>query len=107
VHDARSGGQEFLVIVCVIPFALSWTLARRTKIGWPHGEITIILGVVAAFLIFCNGIILGKPAGAIGISLNYGYFIAIAASIGIAIAGYQRQLVAARARNRRKPPGML
>jgi hypothetical protein len=97
----------FLATVCLIPFALGWTLVSRTQISWPQGEITMLLGVIAAFLIICNGIILGKPAGAIGISLNYGYFVAIAASIGIAIAGFQRQLITARDRNIRKPPGIL
>jgi hypothetical protein len=97
----------FLVLVCLIPFALSWTLIRRTKISWPQGEITMILGIAGAFLIICNGIVLGKPSGAVGISLDYGYFLAIAATALIAVSGFQRQLITARALNRRKPPGIL
>jgi len=96
-----------LVVVSLIPFALSWTLVRNTTIGWNRGEITMLLGIIGCFLIVCNGIILGKPAGAVGISLGYGYFTAMLATLGIAVAGYMRQLTGARIANARKPPGIL
>ncbi len=67
----------------------------------------MLLGIIGCFLIVCNGIVLGKPAGAVGISLSYGYFIAMLATIGIAVAGYKRQLIGARVSNARKPPGIL
>jgi hypothetical protein len=96
-----------LVAVSLIPFALTWTLVRDIKITHNQGELTMILGLAGALVILCNGIILGRPHGAVDISLSYGYFAALLATLGVALAGYQRQAIYARITNARKPPGIL
>src|SRR5919201_4937001 len=85
-----------LVAACVAPFILTWIIARGHKLTWKPGEVTMVVGITAFILIISNGIVLGKPhdsgdTTAIGISLDYGYLIALIASFGMAVAGYLRQ----------------
>ena len=94
----------FLIAGCAAPFILSWIIARRHKLTWKPGEVTMIVGITTLVLILCNGIILGKPEPGIEIGFGIGYFVAILASIGMTIAGYLRQAIYTDAR---KPPGVL
>ena len=64
----------------------------------------MIVGISAVVLILCNGIILGKPAPGIEISLDYGYPIALLGATGLFVSGYLRQALHTDAR---KPPGVL
>jgi hypothetical protein len=96
-----------LLAACVAPFILSWIIARGHKLTWRPGEVTMVVGITAFILIISNGIVLGKPhdsgdTTAIGISLDYGYLIALIASIGMAVAGYLRQAYYSEGR---RPPG--
>jgi hypothetical protein len=93
-----------LVAACTAPFILSWIIARRHKLTWHPGEVTMVVGITALVLILCNGIILGKPKPAIEVSLSYGYFVALLACVGMFGSGYLRQAVYTDAR---KPPGVL
>jgi hypothetical protein len=93
-----------LLAACAAPFILTWIIAREHDLTWRPGEVTMIVGISSLVLILCNGIILGKPDPAIEISLSYGYFVGILASIGMLAAGYLRQAVYTDAR---KPPGVL
>jgi hypothetical protein len=94
----------FLIAGCAAPFILSWIIARRHKLTWKPGEVTMIVGITTLVLILCNGIILGKPEPGIEIGFGIGYFVAILASLGMTIAGYLRQAIYTDAR---KPPGVL
>ena len=62
----------------------------------------MIVGITAFVLIICNGIILGRPDPGVEISLSYGYFVALVASLGLAFCGYLRQAIYTEGR---KPPG--
>jgi hypothetical protein len=93
-----------LVAACAAPFILTWIVARRHKLTWKPGEVTMIVGIVAFVLILCNGIILGRPDPGIDIGLGIGYFVALLASLGLLAAGYLRQAVYG---SDRKPPGVL
>ncbi len=63
----------------------------------------MVVGFIAIVLIAYNGLV-DKPAESdIGISLNYGYFLALLASVGIATAGALRA-VESGGGARRKPP---
>src|SRR5205085_9856047 len=67
-----------LVLACIAPFVLGWIIARGHKLTWRPGEITMIVGMLAAALILMNGIILGKPGnngGGGGLSFGPGYWI--------------------------------
>ncbi len=93
-----------LVAACTAPFILTWIIARGHALTWRPGEVTMVVGITALVLILCNGIILGKPAPKIEVSLNYGYFVGLLACVGMFISGYLRQAVYTSAR---KPPGVL
>lgn len=93
-----------LAAACTAPYILSWIIARRHKLTWQPGEVTMVFGITAFILVLCNGIILGKPDPGIEISLSYGYFVALLACAGMFVSGYLRQAVYTA---HRKPPGVL
>jgi hypothetical protein len=93
-----------LLAACTAPFILAWIIARRHKLTWRPGEVTMIVGITAFVLILCNGLILGKPDPGIEISFAYGYFVALLACAVMMVAGFLRQSFYEKAR---KPPGVL
>jgi hypothetical protein len=93
-----------LVSACAAPFILAWIIMRGHALSWSPGEVTMIVGITYFVLILCNGVILGKPAPGIEISLAYGWFVALLATVGMMFGGYLRQAVYTQAR---KPPGTL
>ena len=98
-----------LVAAASAPFILAWIIARGHTLTWKPGEVTMVAGITAFVLVLCNGVILGRPKdeatdSAIDISLQIGYFIALAACLGMAASGYLRQ---SRYKEGRKPPGVI
>jgi hypothetical protein len=93
-----------LLLACSAPFILTWIVARGHELTWRPGEVTMIAGITAFVLILCNGIILGRPEPGIGVSLDWGYFVALLATVGMMVAGFLRQALYTEAR---KPPGVL
>ena len=91
-----------LLAACIAPFVLSWIIARGHSLTWAPGEVTMIVGITAFVLIICNGIILGRPEPGVEISLSYGYFLALVASLGLAFCGYMRQAIYTEGK---RPPG--
>lgn len=88
--------------------ALLYVLARRHVVGWPLGEITMMAGSLGVVLIAYNGII-DKPGVGVeeaGISLAYGYLIALVACLAIALSGMMRASEMG-AQKTRRPPGVL
>ncbi len=97
-----------LVLACSAPLVLAWILARGHKLSWAPGEMTMVVGFAAFVLIAYNGILdkPGKVGAEIGVTLEPGYFIALAASIGIAASGVLR-LMESQKGNLRKAPGTV
>jgi hypothetical protein len=93
-----------LLAACAAPFILTWIVMRRHELTWSPGEVTMIVGMTCFVLILCNGVILGKPESGIDISLTYGWFAGLLATVGMLFGGYLRQAVYTDAR---KPPGTL
>ena len=93
-----------LLSACAAPFILTWIIMRRHALSWSPGEVTMIVGITYFILILCNGVILGKPEPGIEISLSYGWFVGLLATVGLMVSGYLRQAVYIQAR---KPPGTL
>lgn len=108
--DAATGWETFLILKFVLlaaaiaPFILAWIVARGHRLTWKPGEVTMIVGITAFILIICNGIVLGRPESQIEIGLAYGYFVAILASLGMAVCGFIRQASYVDAK---KPPGVI
>jgi len=97
-----------LLLVALAPAILGYILIRGHKLSYPPGEITMLGGLIATVLIGYNGI-LDKPGAGpaeIGVSLDYGYWVALVASILIFVTGYLRSLESG-ARQGRKAPGTV
>ena len=92
-----------LIAAAAAPLILSYILARGHSLSWPRGELTAIVGLTAFVLIAYNGFIDKPSANDIGVSLSYGYFVAILASLGIFAAGGSRA-VESGGGGQRKPP---
>jgi hypothetical protein len=91
-----------LVLAAAAPFILAWIVMRGHALSWPRGEVTAIVGVTAFVLIAFNGLV-DKPQEGLEMSLAFGYWLALIASIGIFISGGFRA-VESGGGARRKPP---
>jgi hypothetical protein len=91
-----------LILAALAPFILSWIVIRGHALSWPRGEMTAVVGLTAFVLIVFNGLI-DKPQDGIEISLSYGYWLALLASIGIFVSGGFRA-VESGGGGQRKPP---
>ena len=92
-----------LIAAAAAPLILSWILIRGHQLTWPRGELTAIVGLTAFVLIAYNGFVDKPSPNDIGVSLSYGYFIGILASLGIFAAGGLRA-VESGGGGQRKPP---
>ena len=97
-----------LLLAAVAPIILAWILVRAHKLSYPPGEMTMVAGFAAFVLILYNGIIdkPGSGPGEIGLSLDYGYWVALLSSAAIAGVGWTRSLESG-ARKGRKAPGTV
>jgi len=94
-----------LLAAAAAPVILIYLILRAQKGKYPAGEFTMTVGFACLTLIAFNGL-LDKPGSAIqefGISLNYGYFVALGASLLMAAAGAFRSLESGGGAQR-KPP---
>ena len=108
-NDSCSGWATFpilkwlLLLAAAAPLILSWIVIRQHKLTWPRGELTAIAGLTAMVLIGFNGFVDKPSENNLAISLDWGYFIALLAAIGIFVAGGFRA-VESGGGAQRKPP---
>ena len=51
-------GMDFLLVgAAIAPWILVWIVVRGHTLSWPPGEVTMIVGAIAATLILYNGVI--------------------------------------------------
>ena len=97
----------FLIAGALSPLILAWIIVRGHKLSWAPGEMTMVVGFAMMVLIGYNGII-DKPGSGpaeIGVSLDYGYCIALLCTIAIAATGFLRSQAGQRLQ--RKAPGTV
>jgi hypothetical protein len=114
VGDFKCGGFEtfpimrwFLLAGALSPLILAWIIVRGHKLSWAPGEMTMVVGFAMMVLIGYNGII-DKPGSGpaeVGVSLDYGYWIALLCTIAIAATGFLRSQ--AGQKRQRKAPGTV
>jgi hypothetical protein len=104
IWDAHAISRFVLLAAAIAPIVLVYIIARGHELSWPRGEMTAVIGLVAATLLFYVGIIdrPGEPSGEIGLSL--GWYLAFLASVVVAAGGAIRSSEFER---KRKPPGVL
>jgi hypothetical protein len=96
-----------LLLAALAPAILAWILIRGHKLSYPPGEMTMTAGFAAFILIGYNGV-LDKPGsgpGEIGVSLDFGYWVALLCSVAIGAVGYLRSQ--ASSKRERKAPGTV
>jgi hypothetical membrane protein len=96
-----------LILAALAPPILAYILVRRHRLSWPPGEMTMVAGFAAAVLIAYNGIIdtPGSGVAETKVSLDYGYWVALVASLAIAATGFTRSQEGQR--RVRKAPGTV
>jgi hypothetical protein len=92
-----------LIAAAAAPLILSYIVVRGHKLSWPRGELTAVVGLTAFVLIAYNGLVDKPSPNDLGISLSYGYLLALLASLGIFFAGGFRA-VESGGGAQRKPP---
>ena len=96
-----------LILAALSPLILAWILVRGHRLSWAPGEVTMVAGFAATILIAYNGI-LDKPGTGtqeIGVSVSFGYWLALLAAIAIGATGFLRSQ--AGAKRERKAPGTV
>ena len=107
-NSSCSGWDTFPILSLLLlaaasaPFILAWIVIRGYALSWPRGEVTAIVGLTAFVLIAYNGII-DKPQNGLEMSLSFGYWLALLASLGIFLSGGFRA-VESGGGAQRKPP---
>jgi hypothetical protein len=104
IFDANTISRWFIIAAAIAPLVLLYIVIRGHQLSWPRGEMTAVIGLIASTLNFWNGVIQrpGEPSGQIGLGL--GWYLAMVASVAIAVGGALRAGESERAR---KPPGVL
>ncbi len=101
VHDIM---RFLLLLAALAPIVLVYIVLRDHQLSWPRGEMTAVIGLTAATLIFYTGIIdrPGEPSGEI--ELEIGWYGAMLGAILSTVGGALRSSETARTK---KPPGVL
>ena len=96
-----------LILAGTAPIILAYIVVRGHKLSWPPGELTMVVGFAGMVLIGYNGIVdkPGSGRGEIGVSLDWGYWVALLVGVLIASAGFFRSVEGQR--QARKAPGTV
>ncbi len=92
-----------LVMGAFAPWILVWIVVRGHELTWPPGEVTMIVGAVAATLILYNGIVDQAGTNQEFVSLAIGWYLGLLGSIMIVAGGAISQI--SRGGVTRRPPG--
>ena len=95
-----------LLAAAAAPLILAYFVVTDEKGQYPTGEFTMTVGLAVIVLVAFNGI-LNKPGTSIeefGVSLSWGYFVALLAGILMTVAGALRSLESGGGAPK-KPPG--
>ena len=104
IWEAQTLLRYVLLVAAVAPIVLLYIILRDNELSWPRGELTAVLGLAAATMLFYRGIIdrPGVPKGQVG--LTWGWPLAFIGALLIAGGGAVRASLSER---KRKPPGVL
>jgi hypothetical protein len=83
-----------LIAAALAPLILAYLIVTAERTAYPTGEFTMTVGFAAFVLIGFNGVV-DKPGSGldeIGLSLDWGYFLALFASVLMAAVGGVRSL---------------
>jgi hypothetical protein len=96
-------GMDLLLVAgAIAPWILVWIVVRGHTLSWPPGEVTMIVGAIAATLILYNGIVDRVGTGEF-VSLDIGWYLGLLGSLAIVAGGAISQI--RRGGVTRRPPG--
>jgi hypothetical protein len=96
--------RYLLLLTAVAPAILAWIIVRGHALSWPRGELTAVTALAALTFTIFRGVI-DKPGAPPGeISIDYGWWVALAGGLLILVGSIARSRESAA---RRKPPGVL
>jgi hypothetical protein len=99
-------GMDLLMVAASIaPWILVWIVVRGHRLSWPAGEVTMIVGAIAATLILYNGIIDRPGDTREFVGLDVGWYLGLLGTLGIVGGGAISQIT--RGGVTRKPPGVF
>jgi hypothetical protein len=93
-----------LLVAAAAPLILAYIIVRGHALSWPRGELTAVTALAVLTLTVFLGLIdkPGTPPGEI--SIDYGWFVALAGGALILLGSVTRSRESSA---RRKPPGVL
>jgi hypothetical protein len=97
-------GMDLLLVAgAIAPWILVWIVVRGHTLSWPPGEVTMIVGAIAATLILYNGLIdrVGPTREFVG--LDIGWYLGLLGALMIVAGGAISQI--RRGGVTRRPPG--
>ncbi len=102
--DSLDVVRFLLLITALAPAILAWIIVRGHALSWPRGELTAVIALAALTLILFRGVIErpGTPSGEV--SVDYGWFVALAGGLLILFGAVNR---AKQGSARSKPPGVI
>jgi hypothetical protein len=97
------GMDLLLTAAAVAPWILVWIVIRGHRLSWPAGEVTMIVGAIAATLILYNGVIDRVGQTREFITLGIGWYLGLLGALMIVGGGAISQIT--RGGVERRPPG--
>jgi hypothetical protein len=97
------GMDLLLTAAAVAPWILVWIVVRGHTLSWPPGEVTMIVGAIAATLILYNGVIDRVGDTREFVSLDIGWYLGLLGALMIVAGGAISQI--RRGGVERRPPG--
>ena len=99
-------GMDLLMVAASIaPWILVWIVVRGHRLSWPAGEVTMIVGAIAATLILYNGVVDRPGDTREFVGLDFGWYLGLLGALGIVGGGAISQIT--RGGVTRKPPGVF
>lgn len=104
IWEVNDVARYLFLLAALAPIVLVYIVIRDHQLSWPRGEMTAVIGLTAATLLFYIGIVdrPGEPSGQI--ELEIGWYGAMLGSLMTAAGGALRSTESERTR---KPPGVL
>lgn len=102
--DIHPTMRWLLLLAALAPFVLAYIILRDHALSWPRGELTAVVAIAAFGLVFYNGLVARPGTSHSLVSLQVGWFVALAGTL-LMLGG--SALRSSNVERKRKPPGTL
>lgn len=102
--DSLQITRYLLVAGAAAPFILAYIVLRDHALSWPRGELTAVVAILAITLVVVRGVIIRPGTPPSEISLEIGWFVALAGALVMFFGAVSRS---SQQGGPRKPPGVF